>query len=304
MPAAHLDWHRAMEAVDVSRRVQGRMGHFLPSPSLFIGPTADGRRGAFFENWLRLRVSLYSAHLGPPTQIKHFQSQEWRDYLGGVGNVAKDTVEGALGGAGAGKRSKAAVRKEAVRLAVEEIFGGGEAANPRLLWDAPLKFCDQGYGSFGDISVLDQREILWEVFEMGFRLELTILDRKLCPGHNLSAATGDAMEVMRRDLVSKVSTYKLEPLRPRLVPDYLMPAGLLAKVPAQRVPSLEAFRTLLSRWPGVPDTIRLQTPLTDSSVSVPTALAVGREMFGFYVQTFFEHSGRAPLVPHVTPYFS
>lgn len=280
-----------MERVDQSRPPVGKVHYLLPAPRWFVNVRTPQKQAIFFENWLRLRVPLLATLESSSEKFHPLKSQEWRDYLAGSGGQVRDLNSGTW----------TAAQKASAQRAIEEIFRAQEVENLQFSWARPLKFCDTTFESAAQITDDDRREILWEIFEIGFHIELTHMDRKLCPGRALTAVSQEALEIVRREMLSLTCSYDLPPFRCRYVPDYLSPTGWSSSHISNRASTLEAFRRLLSRWPGVPDTIKHQQPVTGTGVSVATLSAVEEEMALFYVQTFWEHTGRPPLVPHFVP---
>ena len=80
----------------------------------------------------------------------------------------------------------------------------------------------------------------------------------------------------------------------------MSPEGLGAPTIASRRGALEAFRTLLSRWPQVPPVVT-GTPLVQTTADL-TVLEVEYEMCRFYLQTFWEVAGRAATIPREFPF--
>ncbi|KAI0349435.1 hypothetical protein OH77DRAFT_1507471 [Trametes cingulata] len=117
-------------------------------------------------------------------------------------------------------------------------------------------------------------QIVWEIS----------LDRLLAPLRNHQHA-----EELRKDLLASV------------FPDRsVYSGGLCAQVLQRRAPYLEAFRCVLSGWPGCPSSIHTGVPIT-TVLKGPTIIEREREMVKFYVETFYHHSGHAPIVPQIFP---
>ena len=133
--------------------------------------------------------------------------------------------------------------------------------------------------------------IIWEMFELGFRYELLALDRCLVPD------TADQFaEARREDLLSAVfpngGIYAVETLPSE-------GSGVCAPLIDRRIPALEAFRRVTVRWPRCPP--RIQNSQLTIDMDRHQASIIEEDIALFYVTTFFEYSGRAPLVPHEFP---
>ena len=129
------------------------------------------------------------------------------------------------------------------------------------------------------------------MFELGFRYELLALDRCLVPD------TADQFaEARREDLLSAVfpngGIYAVETLPSE-------GSGVCAPLIDRRIPALEAFRRVTVRWPRCPP--RIQNSQLTIDMDRHQASIIEEDIALFYVTTFFEYSGRAPLVPHEFP---
>ncbi|EIW58974.1 uncharacterized protein TRAVEDRAFT_48109 [Trametes versicolor FP-101664 SS1] len=121
------------------------------------------------------------------------------------------------------------------------------------------------------------RPIIWEVCELGFCHELLALDRLLVPAR--TAATTEAHQ---------------EALLARIFPD-----GGVYNLHALPSPHKD-IGVVLARWPCAPHSIHSGTEIR-SNISPKDILVREAELASFYVNTFFEHSGHAPIVPHRFP---
>ena len=77
-------------------------------------------------------------------------------------------------------------------------------------------------------------------------------------------------------------------------------SGLFATLPHRRINSLNAFRDILTGWRRCPQTILDARPLQISD-TVEVIEELEFRLASFYIQPFFEASGRAPIVPHALP---
>lgn len=291
LPARIPAWEAAMLHVDQSRPTSANLSYFIPPPHIITGTTTRERQDLFLENWLRLRVILYARLKESSHDFETLKTQQWRDFLGGKGGEILNTQT----------ETKTGSQRKAAQDLVERIFISQGLHDPRLTWTGPITFCDTTYNSAADIPDEDRREILWELYEFGFYIELLHLDRILCPGQATSLASQSALELLRTDRLNDIFVQDITPLRSRLVPDYLEPRGLASTDVLHRAAPLEALRSMLSRWPGVPNDVQNQIPLSSPDVLSSTIIAVEHSMVQFYVQIFFECTGRPPLVPHVPP---
>lgn len=136
------------------------------------------------------------------------------------------------------------------------------------------------------------QKITWELFELGFRYELRDLDRYLARGCWDNDAVGREQLLHgifpgEAGLVMWSESFPLE--------NY----GLWNNTFMGSLPYLENFRRLLCDWDDVPPC--LTTPLTPDNYTDTKSWEVRHAATMFYVQTFFDHFGRPPIVPHSLP---
>ena len=134
------------------------------------------------------------------------------------------------------------------------------------------------------------KEVVWDLFEHNFRLELLALDGCIFPRDLLA----DEDVASRDDMVLAVfpgntvlsNTYPTKD------------EGLAAKDWQARRKYVEAFRLLLSYWPGQEAEIlqKMSPGVTERSV-----IEVEKVAYPFYCRTFFRYLGRAPCTPHRLP---
>lgn len=143
------------------------------------------------------------------------------------------------------------------------------------------------------------QEVVWDLYEHNFRLELLALDRCVIPRDGLNEAS-----ILARDyLVSDCF-----PRREFIFADFpKKDVGLGAKNWEDRKEYVEAFRVLLSAWPG--EAGRDLGHMVAGRHSRPNlfeaketdVLNVEHIAYPFYCQTFFDYFGRAPTLPHQLP---
>ena len=141
------------------------------------------------------------------------------------------------------------------------------------------------------------QQIAWEVHHIGFRLELRHLDRTLVRMPlSVDRETWRAAEERRDKLLQEVFAG-----RP-LTSDTLSAAntGLEAEDIRDRAASLDALRRLVLRWPEVPNAVR-DCPALTSATPGAALLQAERDLTQYYCQMFWEHGGRAPIVPRRLP---
>ena len=138
------------------------------------------------------------------------------------------------------------------------------------------------------------REIVWELFNNNFALELLVTDQVHFPCHNLSEDEG-----MDRD--AQVAVCFPEGILIGM--DYpMLNRGLGVAHWQDRYEYVEAFHLLLSTWgEGIAMTLKEMLPLMCTS-SEREVEDVERVTYPFYCQKFFDFFGHAPCVPLCVPH--
>ncbi|RPD67425.1 hypothetical protein L227DRAFT_491662 [Lentinus tigrinus ALCF2SS1-6] len=275
MPSPLPSWCSAMAQVDrsgVARPPERVWPYWIPEPALLLGPQDLVRAKRYIMNWVRARpVWLYLLRLGDQGAV-NVNTQMWRSYLNGVPEGSLSTKSG--------KRA----------MEIKQIFGA-------VLAQEHLQADEGGVVQwhqfrFSDVQVELCPLIVWEVHELAFRYELLALDRACRPSRT---PTDD---LRREELLARVfpsqALWSVISLPP---PDSV---GLFARVPHRRITALNALREVLIGWPGCPDALLQETPL--SGTDAPDRIeAFEASVARFYVNSFFHHAGRAPIVPRMLP---
>jgi hypothetical protein len=154
-----------------------------------------------------------------------------------------------------------------------------------------VEWCGRKYSVRDTLSTQAIHGILWELYELNFRAELFALDARVCSPTDLNSMS-------RQDLVSEC----FPPTESRMYMPFLkLPErneGLAADHPHDRLPYLLALKRLMSSWVG-------EKPREFSLADKKPHLVTEEDIFqfeqaiaAFYTQTYFQWSGRAPIVFH------
>ncbi|KAJ3473404.1 hypothetical protein NLI96_g13019 [Meripilus lineatus] len=230
-------------------------------------------------NYFVPEPALIMAQTIRPENFEPIHQQWWRDYLN---HVRLDD---------AGKPGTATGERKG------EVFALFNTIFPDSMVTSP------GQPSFfgKELRELDARlcqEVLWEVYEMGFRMELLAMDRKLCPSDSGPQPSADSLysEQRRVERVAEVFSQKTH-IRISALPT--SHSGLAAEDIKDRAPALEALRQILKQWPGAPPSIK--TREISAGMSADVLHMAEKSLIQFYADTFYRYSSRAPLVPHRFP---
>jgi len=161
-----------------------------------------------------------------------------------------------------------------------------------------IKAAEVQVGTFM-FPILIACQVMWDLFENNFRLELLTLDQAIVP-----RSSNDYRALERDQMVMSVMPTGAFMMNHMLSRDM----GLGAHDWKNRAQHVEAFRDLLGSWPGEPaQQLRRMSAGTwvlggsGFQGTEGQVLAVERVAFPFYCQTFFNHFGRVATIPHIMP---
>ena len=281
-PPAIPPWRAAMDAVDrarVGRPTVPSWSYWVPDPGLFLRAHRE-RAERYVMTWLRVRSGwMYMLRL-KDAEVTAIPTQWWRDFLyGETGRQDRDET------------TRNAQRARQIMHVFRHAF---DVEDVDMDPSVPPVWFNRRYPT---IPASVYPKIIWEIHELGFRQELLALDRLLVPMRDQGQL--EDKEERREDLLERVfpdrSLYCVRQLPERDT------GGLGALLPHARVSSLEAFRRVLSRWPKCPQSIYKSGPIA-TNMSAEEIVQREEELARFYIQTFYDESGRAPIVPRAFPW--
>lgn len=188
--------------------------------------------------------------------------------------------------------SDASKRKAAIASILGNVFGEQDVlvtSKEKVTWHQnPVDELDPDLCS----------RILWEIYEYGFPIELQRLDEALTTPKDIPRTAAKRHDhLFRLEILGKVF-----PPECTLIPEDPPTAstGLAAPEVVHRISALEGLRQVVRRWPSVP-------PILHTTEFTPTmlpsdALMLEHTLASFYVEAFFRHAGRPPLIPHLNPF--
>jgi hypothetical protein len=310
-PSANELWWEALQAVvkDV-KRVHSHpnrellRGYALPDPHAFLGTTQ--RLDMYCACWLMIRplwINL-ATHRRPGSAYP--QPQDWKTFLTDLylqmGLILPSSSHGAVstshkksstsgkrkdqqGQQNRSKRQKTGddSEHEGVENAMFNVDISKFSSPSDVFWrDEMLITKDSLTSNRYSIVSSVAREIVWELFNTNFALELLATDRVIFPRNNTlySALERDALVAeCFPDCVLVGLDYPLAD------------KGLGAFFWRDRIEYVEAFRSLLSTWqgPAAGQLGRMSALVANSSEL--HVLEVERLAYRFYCQTFFDYFG-------------
>jgi len=288
------------------------IGFKYPKPEIFLN---SGNRALYTATWLAIRAhhayTLGTSKTLPPP----ISTQQWRNFLIKIlpflqpesVDVAAELEcttstrppqpegKGKQRGTGPLKAKQGSSRTKKSNTYLDQIPLRDGHVDRVVFYDTTIQL--------GTMKELENaltpevtQEILWELCHMSFRFELVSLDAiaaeskyKACEGSSQAeAAAARILEVLR---VLPMSGDVVGPFMINKIPNHDL--GLTAPDLVERNRYLVALGHLMSSWKGCPDSI------TNAS-SGPLATQVRRleeACARFYCQSFFDHFGRAPIIP-------
>ncbi|KDR74565.1 hypothetical protein GALMADRAFT_141585 [Galerina marginata CBS 339.88] len=270
-------------------------GYLVLDPFVFANEKLwEERMKVFLIGWLAIRaVWIYrtTSRLSKRDQIP--EPQQWKNYL-------MYCVGPRLGFPAEQKNPTKRIKTPAELLDLFRLDLSNISGPVRLVWKrgviATLQDVQNGNAR---ISLQMTKEIIWDLYDLNFRLEMLALDRCVVPHEGLSEYAA-----LERDLMVAACFYGMSFVR---VDIPSTDEGLGAPAWEDRMEYVEAFRLLLCTWPGSPSgRLRSMSAITRTSSSSFSSTshqvsAVKGIAYPFYCQTFFEYFGRAPSVPHQLP---
>ncbi|KAJ3528721.1 hypothetical protein NM688_g7958 [Phlebia brevispora] len=278
-------WQDALWRVDRSRPAphDAVWRYWVPEPLTLISSTLEGRTEEYLTNWMRMRDAWFwilNHEAMDRKSVRPLRPQEWRDYLN-MKDFELPPIEQA---------TKSSERRREVYSVLQRALGVD-----KVFEEAAQEF--EWYGKkWVPSSVQQTREILWELCEVGFRCELTELDRHMVPNKAVDPDVAEHVENFRRGRIEKV--FGGRPLILSTLPT--RNEGLAASDIKDRVPSLEALRVIMHRWPDAPEEIKSLPPLT-AAMTVDELARIEVAICSHYAQRFYDVAGRAAILPRQFP---
>ena len=279
MPSSLPAWKEALAALS---RIQEEApegvnaGYALPDPGLFLSTLKEETRASYFSMWLKVRDVVIYQICASCLAIEPIGTKQWRNLLALQKTTMKDGTK------------EAQLRQNALKFLrdasaqAETDFDFEHLASVPAMW--------RGMEIPSDKLPLPgiAKEILWELYEANFQLELTLTDSVLCK----SGQGREDRQVLIDGLCWPNGT---------ILPDLESSGrGLNAKELLNRAPFLSGLHTIMSSWfgPRPPCLQKCFPKVSECGSEFAELEQAERELAMFYVQSFFKIFGRAAMTPH------
>ncbi|THU97074.1 hypothetical protein K435DRAFT_857976 [Dendrothele bispora CBS 962.96] len=265
-------------------RIPEKLGTYLPQPESLLSSDSELTQAYLISTWVKLRPLFLWLLSNAGSNPLNLKGHQWRSILDlGHGLQYKE-------GSGTSTSWKHTEMENLLRLHLAD-----RRHHVELTFET-LPTADVEWR--GEALLLDRlprlqvaKEILWELYEINFRMELMTLDRTLL----LNVEWG-----LRQNELS----HCWDGLPFHVNFDH-SGSGLGSPSFLQRLPYTQALYYVIRAWPGPkPDEITFPFPIqiTDGSVTKThfekQVTMVEEALARFYVRTFFNTFARAPTIPH------
>lgn len=313
VPPAIPAWAQALLAVkaDHHRCQPEVVGHpqsyALPEPGLLLSPHDSIKKARYIGNWLRARSMCMYKSANSFRELPPIVTQAWRDLLNWSPRKATPPAPHVNQSVAPPKPSKK-TKKSKVNVPAGQTYTqmrkdklaalfGPAIEHPLLQVSQSDKifWCERemilnGAGVI-DLDASVSREIVWDLFEHNFRLEPCALDFHLVSRFAMTAEE----KCLRQD--NLFACWGQDSLLVAGCPDTTV--GLSAHNIKHRLPSLQAFGRLLTKWSGCPSPI-IKGDLAREAERTDIALAEFElALAKFYTQEFWDTFGRPAIIPHL-----
>ena len=281
MPTRHAAWQLALNRVDRGR-IPVRTDswrYWIPLPSLLASAQGSCQKSLqLVRGWLLVRPAWLDllARQVETSQIHEIALgiTQWKTILG-VQYYPPREQWGVPSGNG--------VSKWHTILDVEGLVGGSWPTDTDGAFWIGRRAVDEAHVEVTRIV----REVIWELCHIGFRADLTALDRAMVPLEDDSR---------RSYLIQQV----FGPCPFFCAADVDAETGLASDDMRYRVASIEGMRQIMRRWSLNTHRIRCMPPM--NSRCSPIELDLHEQLIcDVYCQTFADIAGRAPIVPRLWP---
>ena len=196
MPPSIPAWAQALAEVDRTRPVRAKWGYWVPEAAHVILPENRARLAGYMHNWLKAREGWLYFLANRTLEFSPLSPTWWRVYMA---RFPKARTESSSSSSPPPPQPPHSLKSTSAAAMKRKLRHRHDAEGVLLLFKAI--FPDMGLSTATDISTPVQltwygaevsnnppaitfsQQVAWELFEIGFRVELLHLDRELGPSH-------------------------------------------------------------------------------------------------------------------------
>ena len=247
-------------------------GYVFPEPALFIAVQNKERQDAYFRSWLKFRPAMIYQVSTHNSTVSSSHNSLWHNLL------AFELIGEKKAGSSSTKSSK--LWETMQQFLDESLIADGVDFVELRLNDSQMIWNGNLITSLGNH---EHEEILWELAELSFRFELLALDVRVT-----TSTSDDRQELIRACFPGGASASLL-------VADLGAANHGLGNVHWEpRSVYLHALKKVMTTWKGEVPRIILAKKLQWTEWEIED---LEGEITHFYVKTFYDHFGRAPITP-------
>ncbi|EAU84173.1 hypothetical protein CC1G_12744 [Coprinopsis cinerea okayama7 len=314
-PPSIPSWVTALNAVDTTKprypREGWKLGFGVPDPWLF---TKEKDREVFVIAWLLSRGTQLGSLFQSSSQddAPDLTNAFWKGHFVRLRNHLRDKSSAAASSSTPSQRQPSSSNTKAAERTSEEahfikLLSIASSLSSVSYGDLKISLDASPAELQKSITPSILSEVVWEIHEVCFRLELLYLDRTKALS-KWPVAAKDAPKNKRDEADVARSARDIQVRRCfGLIQDEAYPAYFLKQIPNENMPwasddhllrrlVVNRLAELMQDWEGCPKDIKMT-----SSIQRPDVDALESKVLKYYCATFFEEFGRAPIAPRRLP---
>lgn len=290
-------WRDVLASLEPLPPPRNSASYYFPPPFLFarVSEKIGDKPQIYCHNYVRIRDFCRQRLLDPSIGGKPLTIAEWRDSLFGDYALDNDGLLPMTSDAAAAKSSRARERHQ-IRENVRRLFAKTGGLKSYSSSDVP---------TWGKLRVTAEssqspelrQEILWEVHEVNWRCELRALDTALVGSDSWSSVDRWDRQHQIAAVWGSYHGLSVIPRWERSAPKFVWSSPTAVDSDVNTVRRLvKAFVGLMSRWPLLPEQLRVPPPMI-SKCSPDELARLQSAAIHFYVRSFIRTFGRLPIPP-------
>lgn len=280
MPPAIPVWRDALAAVDrsphnlLNATSPSDAGYAFPDPGLILGVTTDERRTIYLRSWLSHRMALIYRLSSSNSLARPISSQLWRTLLFFNMSVGDQNS-----------------KSQKYRQEIADILGsclGNDGVTLGSGMPCDIIWRGQKLPSTELVSPQILQEVVWELYELNFRMEFRALDARL----STNAEDAEARDIALRECFPSRQQGDLLVVKVECAND-----GMAAKSWRDRAPYWIAFMQVVSTWARCPSSILICIDKPAERFTEEEFGKLEENLAMFYTQSFYNCFARAAVLP-------